>query len=164
MIEHPLNKFSTFFNAFESVADQFKRNQQSFDNVFRMNGEQKSKSFKRVFRITILTSHANKFRRHDDNHSTLFCKNMRFICTISRSTRDYSRAYTQNVYNITFCFSRSPSMSSESPRTIFSVLIMSDNVFSQSCSSDTALSNFGHGDARSLSENKTRQMATFQTK
>ena len=57
----------------------------------------------------------------------------------------------------TFCFSRSPSMSSESPSTIFSVFIMSDNVFSQSCSSDTALSNFGHGDARSISKNKTSQ-------
>lgn len=54
----------------------------------------------------------------------------------------------KNVKN-TFCFSKRRSMSSESPRTIFSAFIISDSVFSQSWSSETALSNFGHGDARS---------------
>ena len=44
-------------------------------------------------------------------------------------------------------------MSSESPSTVFSVFIISDRVFNQSCSSDTALSNFGHGDALPLGEN-----------
>lgn len=55
-------------------------------------------------------------------------------------------------------------MSSESPSTIFSVFIMSDNVFSQSCSSDTALSNFGHGDARSIEKTKRVKNETFETK
>ena len=45
-------------------------------------------------------------------------------------------------------------MSSESPSTIFSVFIISDKVSNQSWSSDTALSNFGHGDARSANENQ----------
>ena len=46
-------------------------------------------------------------------------------------------------------------MSSESPKTIFSVFIMFDSVLSQSCSSDTALSNLGHGDAFSETTNIT---------
>ena len=45
-------------------------------------------------------------------------------------------------------------MSSESPSTVFSVFIISDKVFNQSWSSDTALSNFGQGDALSLAKNK----------
>ena len=44
-------------------------------------------------------------------------------------------------------------MSSESPNTIFSAFIISESVFSQSCSSYTAVSNFGHGDERPEREN-----------